>query len=278
LNRSYLYLIVLVMVWGSAFPVIKIALDYLSPFLIALVRVTVGGTLLLLVSRKLIYGKKEAISAVLNVGLFMILLNLGVEYSSNPGLTSTMIYTQPVFVTVLSRFVLRERLIPLQILGVVLAFSGVLISVGSTDFSIGSIIAILGGLTWAVGTIYHRLYLSDRDVAGLNTFMSLFSALLILPLSFVDSKFSLDPVGWGSALLLAVTAQATGFLLWFKSVNMLGPVKASSAVLLVPVSSYLFSALLLRTAPTLLEGLGSSITLLGVFLTFLRPGTLRRSR
>jgi Integral membrane protein DUF6. len=112
------------MVWGSAFPVIKIALDYLSPFLIALVRVTVGGTLLLLVSRKLIYGKKEAISAVLNVGLFMILLNLGVEYSSNPGLTSTMIYTQPVFVTVLSRFVLRERLIPLQILGVVLAFSG----------------------------------------------------------------------------------------------------------------------------------------------------------
>ncbi|MEM4096983.1 MAG: EamA family transporter [Metallosphaera sp.] len=53
----------------------------------------------------------------------------------------------------------------------------------------------------------------------------------------------------------------------------MGPIKASTFVLLVPVSSYFFSYLILNEVPTISEVVGSAVTLLGVFLTFL-PGVL----
>ncbi|MEM4956932.1 MAG: EamA family transporter, partial [Metallosphaera sp.] len=55
------------------------------------------------------------------------------------------------------------------------------------------------------------------------------------------------------------------------AVKSIGPVRASTIVLLVPVSSYLFSYLLLGEIPTLEEAVGSAVTLFGIFLTFI-PG------
>ncbi|BCS92397.1 DMT family transporter [Metallosphaera javensis (ex Sakai et al. 2022)] len=275
-SKQYLGLILLIIFWGSAFPIIKLALEFMSPFMIALIRVTVGGTLLFLFVRKLAYGVKESISALLNIGIFLILLNLGIQYSANPGLASTLIYTQPVFVLILSRLVLKERINPLQALGIVLAFTGVIASVGIGNFDLGSIIALLGGLTWAVGTIYYRIYLRDRDVLALNAYMSLFSGLFIAPVSLLEPRISPSLEGIGLTLLVSVTAQALGFILWFNAVKFIGPVKASTVVLLVPVSSYLFSYLLLGELPTLEEAVGSAITLLGVFLTFIPGINVRR--
>lgn len=275
-SKQYLGLILLIIFWGSAFPIIKLALEFMSPFMIALIRVTVGGTLLFLFVRKLAYGVKESISALLNIGIFLILLNLGIQYSANPGLASTLIYTQPVFVLILSRLVLKERINPLQALGIVLAFTGVIASVGIGNFDLGSIIALLGGLTWAVGTIYYRIYLRDRDVLALNAYMSLFSGLFIAPVSLLEPRISPSLEGIGLTLLVSVTAQALGFILWFNAVKSIGPVKASTVVLLVPVSSYLFSYLLLGELPTLEEAVGSAITLLGVFLTFIPGINVRR--
>ncbi|MCG3109824.1 putative transporter in sor 3'region [Metallosphaera sp. J1] len=275
-SKQYLGLILLIIFWGSAFPIIKLALEFMSPFMIALIRVTVGGTLLFLFVRKLAYGVKESISALLNIGIFLILLNLGIQYSANPGLASTLIYTQPVFVLILSRLVLKERINLLQALGIVLAFTGVIASVGIGNFDLGSIIALLGGLTWAVGTIYYRIYLRDRDVLALNAYMSLFSGLFIAPVSLLEPRISPSLEGIGLTLLVSVTAQALGFILWFNAVKSIGPVKASTVVLLVPVSSYLFSYLLLGELPTLEEAVGSAITLLGVFLTFIPGINVRR--
>ncbi|QKR01068.1 EamA family transporter [Metallosphaera tengchongensis] len=257
--------------WGSAFPLIKIILDFMSPFLIALIRVLVGGTVLLLVSRRFIYGVKESISAILNIGLFLILLNLGIEFSPNPGLASTLIYTQPIFVLILSRVILKEKINLLQAMGILTAFLGIFASVGGGGFDLGSLISLGGGLTWALGTIYYRVNLRDRDVLALNSYMSLFSSLIIFPVSLLNFKIEWNAEGIGLALLVSITAQALGFILWFSTVRSIGPVKASSAVLLVPVSSYLFSYLLLGEIPSVIEIIGSAVTLTGVFLTFL-PG------
>ncbi|AWR99124.1 DMT family transporter [Metallosphaera hakonensis] len=275
--RQILNLFALIVFWGSAFPIIKITLNFMSPFVIALIRVLVGGTILFLITRRLTIGVKESVSALLNIGIFLILLNLGIQYSSNPGLASTLIYTQPVFVLILSRLVLKERLNLIQVLGTVIAFVGIVSAVGVTDFNIGSVIALAGGLTWALGTIYYRVNLRDREVMSLNAYMSLFSSLFIFPVSLLDFHLTLNPMGIGLALLVSVTAQALGFILWFNAVRTIGPVRASSAVLLVPVSSYLFSLVLLGEIPTLPEALGSAITLLGVFLTFLPGASVKRA-
>ncbi|MEL9969972.1 MAG: DMT family transporter [Metallosphaera sp.] len=273
LSKQYLGLIMLIVFWGSAFPIIKLTLIFMSPLVIALIRVVVGGTILYLYVRKLEYGVKESISALLNIGIFLILLNLGIQYASNPGLASTLIYTQPVFVLVLSSLILKEKLNALQVLGTLVAFLGVLSTVGITGFNIGSLIALLGGFIWALGTLYYRIYLREKDVLALNSYMSLFSTLFILPISLTDFRIDPSIEGIGLALLVSITSQALGFILWFNAVKSIGPIKASTFVLLVPVSSYFFSYLILNEVPTISEVVGSAVTLLGVFLTFL-PGVL----
>jgi drug/metabolite transporter (DMT)-like permease len=266
-DRGYLYMALVITFWGLSYPLTKTALQAMSPFTLAFLRFSLGGVILLGWARGLSYGVKQAINGVLNVAAFVVLLNLSVMFTSNPALSAVLAYTQPVFVLVLSATFLRQGIHPLQALGVVLAFTGVLISVGSLNFDLGSGLGLLAGLVWAVGTIYFRRNLTGEHKLRLNAFMSLLSALLVSPTLALDRGFRFSPVPIAAALGVAIMAQALGFLLWFSAIGELGVLRASSLSLLVPASAYLFTFLILGVRPTTLEVLGSATAMMGVFLS-----------
>ncbi len=262
--KGYLSILGVIVVWGLSFPLSKMALYFMSPFVLTFIRFLVGGAILLAYARGMAVGKKEAVNAILNMGLFVILLNIAINLSTNPALASVLIYTQPIFVIILLRL-MGESVSPLQVLGTIVAFAGIFISVDSTSFSLGSLIAVIGAIVWALGTIYFRRNLMKTDVVKLNAFSSLFSALFVSPLLQVQYSFSLR--GLPYALLVAVLAQALGFIFWFTAVKALGPMNSSTLVIMVPVSAYLFSFALLNDVPTPIEIIGSGLALVGVLLS-----------
>lgn len=264
-SKGYLYLIGVIIVWGLSFPLSKLALSFMSPFVLTFIRFLVGGTILLIYARGLVYGKKEIINAILNVAIFVILLNIAINFSSNPALTSVLVYTQPIFVIVIARL-LGESVRLDQIIGVIVAFSGILISVDSTSFDLGSFMAIFAAILWAVGTIYYSK-MKVNNVIKLNAFMSLFSSIFVIPILPFSGYIKLNVYGILLAILVAFLAQSLGFILWFNGVRELGPSVASSVVILVPVSAYLFTFLILGKVPTTLEIVGSSLALLGVLIS-----------
>ncbi|WP_126450285.1 DMT family transporter [Sulfodiicoccus acidiphilus] len=266
MNRGYLYMLGVVVVWGLSYPLSKLSLTYMSPFVLAFFRFLVGGLALLLLSRGMQVGVKETINGVLNVFLLVLFLNLSLMFTHNPALASVLIYTQPLFVLTIALF-LGESVGRIRMLGVLIGFAGALLSVGSTSFSLGSLFAVAGGFTWAVGTTYFRRNVSRGDLVKLNSFMALLSALLDVPLMSYDWKLELSPEGIALAVVVGLTAQAVGFLLWFSAVRELGPVNASATSILIPASAYVLSFLVLGTVPTLLEVIGSSVALLGVFIS-----------
>jgi drug/metabolite transporter (DMT)-like permease len=236
----------------------------MSPFVLTFIRFLVGGVVLLAYARGMVIGVKEAINAILNMGLFVILLNIAINLSTNPALTSVLIYTQPIFVIVLLRL-MHERLSLLQIAGTVIAFAGIFISVDSTSFSVGSLVAVVGAIIWAIGTIYFRRNLMRTDVIKLNAFSSLFSTVFVVP--FLPASYSFSLNGLPYALLVALLAQALGFIFWFTAVKSLGPLNSSTLAIMVPVSAYLFSFVILDDVPTPMEVLGSVLALGGVLLS-----------
>lgn len=264
-SKGYLYLTGVVVVWGLSFPLSKLALHYMSPFVLTFIRFLVGGTLLLIYARGLVYGKREAINAILNMAIFVILLNIAINVSSDPALASVLIYTQPIFVIIIARL-LGEVVSLEQILGVMIAFIGIFISVGSTNFDLGSILAVVAALLWAIGTIYYSK-LKVSNVIKLNAFMSLFSSLFIIPLLPFSSYIVFSVNGIILAFLVAVLAQALGFIFWFNGVSELGPSIASSISILVPVSAYFFTFLLLGIVPSTLQVIGSALALIGVIIS-----------
>ncbi|BFI76299.1 DMT family transporter [Sulfurisphaera ohwakuensis] len=268
--RQYLPILGVVLVWSSAYPLIKIALQYMSPIILAIIRLLVGGLILLIYGKGIIYGLKEFIGSLLNVAIFMILLNLGVLLSPNPALSATLIYTQPVFVAIFSYFIFKEKIGILKIFGIIIAISGAIIASGNLEVNIGALISLLGGITWAVGTIYYRKYLINEDVIRLNSFFSLSSVPVLVPLIPFQFYFKVSLEGIVVAIIIGITAQALGFIFWFSSVKSLGAFKASSISLLVPALSYFFSYIILGDMPTLIEMIGSFLVLFGVLLTNLK--------
>lgn len=267
--RKLLPIITVILVWSSAYPLIKIALDYVSPIVLAVIRLVTGGIILTVYGRGLSYGKKEMIGGLINVALFMLFLNFGVMLSVNPALSATLIYTQPIFLVILSAIFLSKKPSVLQLLGVIIAISGAIYSAGITGFNLGSIISLIGGLMWAIGTLYYQVFLIEKDVIKLNSFMALFSALFLLPFTPINFYFKFTISGILVAVLIGITAQAIGFIAWFNSIKQLGSFLSSSLSLLVPAMSYLFSFIMLDEVPTFQQLLGSAIVLLGVFLTII---------
>ncbi len=266
--KGYVYLVLVSLIWGSAYPIIKILENYVSPIYVALLRSLIGGLIIFFIWRKIVYGFKETIAGLLNNALFLIFLNLGIMYSKNPSLAAVLVYTQPIFVVILSKLYLKINITLFQYIGIIIGFIGILLTnASSIGFSLGLIFSLLSGISWAMGTVYFVKNMHDSDIIALNSYMSLISVPFIaffIPLSnyFIINIKSLILILYATAII-----QAAAWLLWFYAVRIVGPIKSSAIVMLTPAVSFIFTIYLIKVIPSLLQIIGSSIALIGSIMS-----------
>lgn len=264
-RKDYIWPAITILAWSVSYSLIKLALQYMGPIPLLEIRLLAGGLVLTIIARGIVAGKKELVSAVLNVGLFLVCLNLGVELSSNPALAAVLIYTQPAFLIALGAITGEPVSFP-RALGTAIALIGAVISAGSVNFDLGALVSLAAGFLWALGTLYHRKYLANEDLMKLNAFYSLASLVMDSPLLALDHRFTMSVIGILYAVLVGLLAQAIGFVSWFKGIKALGPFVTSSLGLLVPPLSYVFTFLILGDVPSLAEVIGSALVVGGVAL------------
>lgn len=182
--------------WGSTYLAIKYAIETLPPFLMAGVRFTVAGLILLVWARfskdyerpKAVHWKTSFI-----VGTLLLLGgNGGVVYAEHhisSSLAALLIATEPFWIVLLSWLWLKKARPNLKVVsGLVLGFFGVWLLIsgqGAGDASGGSVqwlgtLAVIGaGLTWAIGSIY-GLRAPVPKSAILNSGMQMFAGGLVL--------------------------------------------------------------------------------------------------
>ncbi|MEN3202644.1 MAG: DMT family transporter [Atribacterota bacterium] len=264
--RAYFPILGVLIFWGLSWSLSKMALQYMSPYMLAFFRFATGAVFFLPFAQKLLRSPKVLSGALLNGVCFVTMVNFAVQASENPALASSLVYTQPLFVVFFSVLLGEEKLCPLQIAGVLFAFLGVLLSAQSVHFDRGAILAIAAGFIWSLGIIYYRKYLKEENLVHFNASLNFFSAFALIPflLSDVQLLLSREVLFWG--LCTAFSAQVVGFFLWFLSLKTLGAVTSGTFSLLVPVFAYLFTYGIMGQAPTPRQILGSSLTLFGVFL------------
>jgi O-acetylserine/cysteine efflux transporter len=130
---TVLYSVLLILIWGTAFPIIKIGLEYASPILFSGIRTLLGGFFLLMIAlhrgANMDFRKNWrifAISALFNVIFFIGLQTFAVYYLTS-GLAAVLIYLQPIIVGIAAWFWLRESLSAVKFSGLILGFLGVVI-------------------------------------------------------------------------------------------------------------------------------------------------------
>jgi drug/metabolite transporter (DMT)-like permease len=195
-----------------------------------------------------------------------------------------LVYTAPFFVALGAHFFLKgDRLNPLKVMGLILAFSGVVAlfmkDLGAFSLSTlwGDLMALAGGALWGATTLYLKKYLSQRAIPLQTLFYQVFFSA---PLLFLMSLALEDPIipqlslaGGFSVFYQCIIVAFLSYLAWFSLIHRY-PVSLLHAFSFVtPVFGVFLSGVLILREP-ISSNLIIALTLvsLGLLLVNYRPG------
>ena len=280
--RGHLFALFTVAVWGTTFVATKVLLVDFAPIEILFYRFLIGFLVLWACRpRHVRLGgwREEALVAaagLTGVVLYFLFENIALTYTtaSNVGV---IVAVNPFFTALLSSALLRdEKLHPVFFAGFALAMAGIVLisweGLG-TGGVVGDALAVAAAAVWAFYAVLTRklsLLCDDTIQMTKRTFawglVLMVPALFLLDFQFGIERFT-DPVAAANMLFLGVGASAACFATWGIAVKLLGAVKTSAYIYLVPVITVAASVLVLGEPLTPQICVGVVLTCAGLVLS-----------
>jgi drug/metabolite transporter (DMT)-like permease len=268
-KTAILALIVLVLIWGYNWVVVKVALRYSSSSDFAALRILVGLMGLLVVfisSRKPLLPRKEVfgifLTGVLQTGGFYVFSTWALV-SGGVAKTVVLNYAMPFWVLLLAWFALGERLQKTQWMGVAIALAGLFFILMPFRFTKGlfsEVLALLSGFSWAAGIVVAKRLQqrTELDLLSLTTWQMLFGSIPLFLCAFLIPS---PPIRWSGPFFATLAYSgifggAIAWLLWFYALSRLPAGVASLGTLATPVVGVLTAWIQLGETPTFLEAVG----------------------
>ncbi len=255
--RDLLLALLVVVVWGSNFIVMKLGVHDIPPLFFGSMRFGFAALPLVLWLRppKLPLRKVAAwglTQFALQFGLLLSSLKLGMP----AGLASLVMQLQVFFTIALAWLVLRERARPVQLLGGAIALAGMALvawNLQARSTLIGFVMVMAGALAWAAANVLSKR-LGTPQALALAAWGSLFAAppLLLASLLFEGAGadlHALHAMGLGAWLAVAFQsypATLFGFGVWSMLIRRYPAAQVAPFTLLVPISGMLGAALVLH--------------------------------
>jgi drug/metabolite transporter (DMT)-like permease len=219
-------------------------------------------------------------------GLHLAFQWLGLHYTTA---TSATLYlsTAPIFILLLARPLLGERISARQWAGVTVSFCGVALigtrgQLSLVSFNVGDALALASMAFWGAYTVFLRM---RRDALDTPEFLAVLCAMgLITLLPWVAFEFVQGMEMKLSAHgIVAVLYSAIGSLLlagagWTYVVKRLGAARAGVTMHLMPAITVLLAMLFLDEHPAWYHGAGIALILAGVGLSSSRASSASSSR
>ncbi|WP_127557559.1 DMT family transporter [Saccharospirillum alexandrii] len=280
--RSHLALLLAMLLWGSSFIALKLAVNDLSPMIVIFMRMAIGAVAFLTVWPWLRHGfvyqagdwKYLLGMALFEPCLYFIFEAQALRYTSagQAGMITAML---PLMVAIAAFFILKERSGWRQWLGFGIAVIGVIWMTLTGEDSEQAPNALLGNfleflaMVSAVGYTLLVKHLTRRYSAFLLTALQSFvGTLFFFPLALASpwpEQISLSTFGLLIYLGLIITLGAYG--LYNYSLTHLKATVAAGYTNLLPVFTLLFSMLLLGERLVLSQWLAIGLVFVGVFLS-----------
>ncbi len=285
---GHLFAFITIFIWGTTFISTKVLLQSFSPIEILFLRFTIGFGLLLAAypHRLKVKEKKQelyfAAAGLCGVTLYYLLENIALTYTlaSNVGVITSI---APFFTAIFAHIFLdREKLRVQFFMGFVAAMIGIfLISFnGNQNLELnplGDILAVLAAIVWAGFSVLSKKISSFHYNTIQSTRRIFFYGLLfMIPALFIfgfkpDTAQLIRPVNLLNILFLGFGASALCFVTWNCAVKILGAVKTSVYIYMVPVITVATSMLVLRETITGISVFGIALTLVGLFISEIKP-------
>lgn len=280
--RKWGTLIILSVIWGSSYILIKKGLTGLTPVQLGSLRVIITTLLIAPIGYNKIKHipknkmKWVAISAFVG-SFFPAYLFAFAETEISSSVTAVMVSLTPLFTLLISVIIFGEELLKKQVIGVIIGFLGIVVLINnellSSSFNILYVMFIvLAAFCYAVNANLLKYKLPNIPALGIVFMSFLFMfipAFIVLFFSdFPFSDFTSNPLILESIIyivILALFGTAVAKVMYIKLLAISTPVFSVSTTYLMPVVA-IFWGLLDGEEFKLTQFIGTSIILIGVYL------------
>ena len=295
-SRDRLLGLTVVVLWGLNFLAIRAGLDHFPPFFFAALRFfVIAIPVILFVPRPQVPLKWLLVYGLgFGVGQFAFLF-WAMHVGMPTGLASLVLQSSAPFTVVLGAVLLRERLRPAQVCGLLVAMAGMTV-IGWDRAQHAALLPValtlLAGLSWAVGNIGNRKAASDQPMR-LMLWMCVIPPLPMLALSFcvegpsagwnslTSSLEGTGPLALAGLAYIVILGTVAGSGLWTALLSRYPAGMVAPFSLLVPIVGIGASWLVLHEEPSVLSLIGGAVVIAGAAATQVsgrvRPSTLSHS-
>jgi drug/metabolite transporter (DMT)-like permease len=280
--KAVVTIIVLTILWGFNYTAIKYSNEGISPVFASFLRsiiASICGLIYCLREEQRLFHKDIMLFHGFMVGLLFglefVCIYVGLLYT-DAARSVVFVYMSPFVVAVGAHFFLRgDRLTFLKVVGLVLAFLGIVIvfqgrpKIAKPTMLIGDVLQIAAAFLWGATTLYIKKFMAER-IHPINTF--LYQLIFSIPILFVVSLI-LEP-HWVSKISLTVglsffyqsviVAFATYFA-WFKLIHEYSVSRLSAFTFFTPLFGVLFGILFIREEFTFSLIVGLPLVCLGIY-------------
>lgn len=264
--------------------VAKLVVNDIDPFTLTMLRSAVAAIVILgmMAVRKVNFrfDRGDRIKIIflsaLAVPVNQFLFLYAIRYTT-PANAALLYGMTPAIVLTISIFIGRERLVAKRLIGVVIAFMGVILVIFEkglkidADYTRGNIIIFIAVMAWALYTVYGRDMILKYGAFKAGSVTMVLGTVLYFPVGITETvQFSygtLNLYHWAGILYLAVMTSIFAYLLWYYA---LGRIEASRVTIfmnLQPVFTTILSVIVIGQSLSLLFIAGGVMVLGGVFIS-----------
>jgi len=257
--RGWFAFAALGVIWGLPYFFIKLAVQELSPFVVAWGRIVLAALILLPIAwhRRALHSLGAHKAAVCCFALVEFIIPFSAisigERWIDSSVTGILIAAVPLTITLISRFFgVHERLGTGRVLGLALGLCGVVTLVGFGTISgllgwLGVACMLLATLGYAIGPLIIQRYLGGLDALGpLAASLVIASLVLLVPAMLTLPRQMPSMLALSSIAILGVVCTALAMLLMFYLVGQAGASRASVITYINPAVATLLGVLLLH--------------------------------
>lgn len=265
--------------WGGSYLFMRYAVPHVGAVLMIELRVVIAGLAL----AAFFYGTGGSIGwrrhwraylFVGSIGLALPFVLIAEALKSIDASTAAILNAlAPLWASIVAAIWIREPVTPAKAIGIALCLAGTAVLVGWTPSPMSHAQLLAAGMSVAATALYGytivftKVHLKDAKPMATSAATLLLAGVCMLPFTPLHRDLSaVPPMAWLAVLGLALVSTTVAFIFYYRLIADLGPVKAITVTLLVPVFGMLWGVIFLGEPLTSGRIAGCAIILAGCSL------------
>tara|TARA_B100000953_G_scaffold288244_1_gene271161 strand:- start:88 stop:975 length:888 start_codon:yes stop_codon:yes gene_type:complete len=280
-SSDYFFLVLLALIWASAFFNIKIATYSYGPLTIAFLRIFFGAIPIVL----LCYLKNIKIEAfskdwywfasigIINLAIPFFLIAYGVQKVQS-NLAAILMASTPLTAVILSHFFTKnEKINLIKVIGVLVGFSGIVflfsdqILINENNF-LSALIILFASTFYVIGGLL-TLKISDKKNENVTASILIWATLVLFPICmFIEQPWNLSPRldSTISVIYLGIFSTGIAWLLRFYILKNNGLVFQAQVAYLIPIFGVILGFLILNEKITYKVIIALIAVIIGIYI------------